>query len=227
MSKGDTISFLFEDGDILDYAAKIRPITTIFNIERGYFPVKGNKFRNIKEKHTETTFYSLLYAEDIKIFLDKKLISYRISFAKEDKVSIDEAFDANMLGGYINEALHFYLKEYLKTVNQLIPSYVFPSRKVIMLREKYEFSGCYVYLMRDNTNGYHKIGISNSPEYREKTLQSEKPSIEMIVSKKYPTRKIAEAIESALHIAFSQQRLRGEWFNLHDADVAAIIETLK
>ena len=40
-------------------------------------------------------------------------------------------------------------------------------------------------------------------------------------------RKIAEAIESALHTAYSQQRLRGEWFNLTDADVAAIIETLK
>ena len=44
---------------------------------------------------------------------------------------------------------------------------------------------------------------------------------------KYPTRKIAASIESALHTAYSQQRLRGEWFNLTDADVAAIIETLK
>ena len=81
--------------------------------------------------------------------------------------------------------------------------------------------------MRDTTNGYHKIGISNKPEFRERTLQSEKPSIELLASKKYPTRKIAEAIESALHTAYSQQRIRGEWFNLEDADVAAIIETLK
>lgn len=81
--------------------------------------------------------------------------------------------------------------------------------------------------MRDNTNGYYKIGISNKPEYREKTLQSEKPSIELVACKKYPVRIIAESFESALHTTYSQQRLRGEWFNLNDADVAAIIETLK
>ena len=39
---------------------------------------------------------------------------------------------------------------------------------------------CYVYLMIDLSNNHYKIGISNKPEYREKTLQSEKPSIEMI-----------------------------------------------
>jgi hypothetical protein len=49
----------------------------------------------------------------------------------------------------------------------------------------------------------------------------------MIACKKFPTRKIAESIESALHTSCSQQRLRGEWFNLTEADVAAIIETLK
>ena len=81
--------------------------------------------------------------------------------------------------------------------------------------------------MKDTTNGYYKIGISNKPEYREKTLQSEKPTIELLTCKKYPTRKIAEAIESALHSAYSQQRIRGEWFNLDDVDVATIIETLK
>jgi hypothetical protein len=81
--------------------------------------------------------------------------------------------------------------------------------------------------MQDTTNSYYKIGISNNPDYRERTLQSEKPTIEMIACKKYPTRKIAASIESALHTAYSQQRLRGEWFNLTDADVAAIIETLK
>ena len=39
--------------------------------------------------------------------------------------------------------------------------------------------------------------------------------------------KIAMSIESALHSTYNQQRIRGEWFNLSDTDVAAIIETLK
>lgn len=86
---------------------------------------------------------------------------------------------------------------------------------------------CYVYLMIDTTNNFHKIGISNNPRYREHTLQSDKPTIELVAAKEYPTRLIAEAIESALHKVYSSKRIRGEWFNLDENDVAHIVETLK
>ena len=86
---------------------------------------------------------------------------------------------------------------------------------------------CYVYLMKDLANGFHKIGVSNSPEYRERTLQSEKPTIELICAKKYPSRLIAESIEYSLHRAFGEKRLRGEWFELTPSDVNDIIQTLK
>ena len=66
---------------------------------------------------------------------------------------------------------------------------------------------CHVYLMIDTTNNFHKIGISNSPKYREHTLQSDKPTIELICSKEYPSREIAEAIESALHRVFASKIL--------------------
>ena len=53
---------------------------------------------------------------------------------------------------------------------------------------------CYVYLMIDTTNNFYKIGISNNPRYREHTLQSDKPTIELVAAREYPTRliKIAE-----------------------------------
>jgi len=85
---------------------------------------------------------------------------------------------------------------------------------------------CYVYLMHDKSNGFYKIGISKDPQYRERTLQSEKPTIEKICAKEFPTRPIAEAIESALHKSYGAKRLRGEWFNLDEADVINIIKTL-
>lgn len=85
---------------------------------------------------------------------------------------------------------------------------------------------CYVYLMHDKRNGYHKIGISKEPKYREKTLQSEQPAIEMVCNKRYPSRKIAEAIESALHKAYAEQRVRGEWFDLSPEDVIMLKESL-
>ena len=68
--------------------------------------------------------------------------------------------------------------------------------------------------------------MSNKPPVREKTLQSEVPAIEMVCSKKYPSRKIAKAIESALHNAYAEQRVRGEWFNLSPTDILMLKETL-
>lgn len=85
---------------------------------------------------------------------------------------------------------------------------------------------CYVYLMHDLSNGYHKIGISKDPQYRERTLQSEKPTIEKVCAKEFPTRQIAEAIEAALHKSYAANRLRGEWFNLNPEDVTNIKITL-
>lgn len=86
---------------------------------------------------------------------------------------------------------------------------------------------CYVYLMIDTTNNFHKIGISNNPQYREHTLQSDKPTIELLCAKEFPTRAIAEAIEESLHKVYAHKRIRGEWFKLDDTDLEVIKQTLK
>ena len=86
---------------------------------------------------------------------------------------------------------------------------------------------CYVYMMLDSSNGFYKIGMSNNPEYRESTLQGEKPTIEKVCERKYPSRRIAAAIESSLHKVFDAKRIRGEWFRLEPFDVWQIKETLK
>ena len=70
------------------------------------------------------------------------------------------------------------------------------------------------------------VSNSNKPEYRERTLQSEKPTIVLSCAKKFPSRVIAEAIESALHKAYGYKRLRGEWFELDNKDVTEIVATL-
>jgi len=85
---------------------------------------------------------------------------------------------------------------------------------------------CFVYLMIDRKNNYYKIGISNKPEYREKTLQSEKPTIELICHKHFPSRKMAESIEKAFHNMYKENRIRGEWFNLTPDEVKEIVSTL-
>ena len=203
LSQGDSVSLLFKNGSVIDFLVAIKPI-----------------------KNEPISF--TLYLEDAELLLNSSLVSYRINYHNSAKRPWTILVDDNCFGHpYKNEAIQAYTKSRLDAIHKLIPDYQLPRRSVAKTPIEYKFNWCYVYLMRDNTNGYHKIGISNKPEYREKTLQSEKPSIEMIACKKFPTRKIAEAIEAALHTAYSQQRVRGEWFNLDDVDVAAIIETLK
>lgn len=205
---GDCISLLFDDGKIIDFPIAKKPV---------------------KDYRYQASF--ILYQEDAETLLYSNIVSYRVSYKEESKqpeiVKMACVGDFGYHPKYSSEAIRIYVKNHLDTIKLLVSDYQLPRRTVAKTPIEYKFNWCYVYLMRDNTNGYHKIGISNKPEYREKTLQSEKPSIEMLACKKFPTRKIAEAIESALHTAYSQQRVRGEWFNLDDVDVAAIMETLK
>ena len=205
---GDCISLLFDDGKIIDFPIAKKPV---------------------KDYRYQASF--ILYQEDAETLLYSNIVSYRVSYKEESKqpeiVKMASVGDFGYHPKYSSEAIRIYVKNHLDTIKLLVPDYQLTRRTVAKTPIEYKFNWCYVYLMRDNSNGYHKIGISNTPEYREKTLQSEKPSIEMLACKKFPTRKIAEAIESALHTAYSQQRVRGEWFNLNDEDVAAIIETLK
>lgn len=74
-----------------------------------------------------------------------------------------------------------------------------------------------LYVMIDKNTGYYKIGRSIDPIKREKTLQSEKPTIELI---KYYSGKIKH--EKDLHLMFRDKRIRGEWFDLSGSDIKEI-----
>ena len=76
----------------------------------------------------------------------------------------------------------------------------------------------YVYLMKDNANNLYKIGKSIDPKHREKTLQSEKPSIHMVFS----AQEREDFNEAKLHQMYADQRRRGEWFTLSSSQVRYI-----
>lgn len=67
----------------------------------------------------------------------------------------------------------------------------------------------FIYIMRDTTNHYLKIGFSKSPKYRESTLQAEKPTIELV---RYFKGTMAQ--EQAAHRILAKYRIRGEWFQV-------------
>ena len=88
-------------------------------------------------------------------------------------------------------------------------------------KEKY-VSYTYIYVMIDYNTNYYKIGRSNKPEIREKTLQSEKPTIELLGKWEAKVQ-----TEKLLHNHFDNKRVRGEWFDLSAEDLKNIPNLIK
>ena len=96
---------------------------------------------------------------------------------------------------------------------------------------RYDYTGN-VYLMSNNHTGRTKIGMTkNEPKFRESTLQSEDPDVELAFSSRVL---MMRDTERYLHEHFAGKRYRGEWFDLSDEEVEeaksliekATIETL-
>jgi len=77
----------------------------------------------------------------------------------------------------------------------------------------------YVYLMLNNDTSLIKIGYSKTPNYRERTLHSQEPSIHLIAC--WETEKIKE---KELHKKYNAKKIRGEWFRLTLSDLKEIEE---
>lgn len=212
--KINTMNLLFEDGDIL----------SLTNFTE---PYKDGKL--ITQKTLRTS--------EINLLANKKIS--RINIVNKQGVVIYEnrafynVFYYSRHGvkqEFVDElkekAFRVYLQDYLKKYQELGLN----ESDIIVLdikdMETPEAQKCSVYLMHDTSNNTFKIGISNKPKYRERTLLSEKPTIELICYKEFPNRKIAESLEKALHNAYSDKRIRGEWFMLDDKEIKELKETL-
>jgi hypothetical protein len=71
------------------------------------------------------------------------------------------------------------------------------------------------YIIKDHNTNLYKIGNSVDPKKRERTLQAEKPTIELI-------KVFNENHEKELHSIYSEHRVRGEWFRLSNIQVKYI-----
>ena len=192
------------------------------------FPITRNHIEKKVSNVYDNSFYCELSQDDISCMMNKDCVSWRVRFSKQPFMSVVGSNESIWCPKeYAGEVFRLYASQFMEMIEELQSEYTIAfssnsnSSPTVATNET-----CFVYLMTDTTNGYFKIGISNDPEYRERTLQSEKPTIEKLCAKEYPNRTIASAIESALHKAYESKRLRGEWFALDADDVNAIIATL-
>ncbi|WP_136669428.1 GIY-YIG nuclease family protein [Flavobacterium sp. H122] len=212
--QNDKILFLFDNGEIVEFELFKKPIL-IKNITT-------DKILQYKSPITQ---------DELNLFSEINFKKWKIILKNDNHEIIGGEFGGD--SNYVSKSnliivIKKFAKEYLKLVSEKVINYKpLGTRISIENKEIQTDDYCYVYLMQDTSNGYFKIGISNKPEYREKTLQSEKPTIEMICSKRFPIRKIAESFEKSLHLAYAEKRIRGEWFELASIDVEHIIESLR
>jgi hypothetical protein len=90
-----------------------------------------------------------------------------------------------------------------------------PDREAVLAKRRENLQNSVAYIMYDEVTGYYKLGKSIRPSYRERTLQSEKPTIILIHTFKTDC-------EKYLHLKYSNKRVRGEWFSLSNEDVVNI-----
>lgn len=86
-------------------------------------------------------------------------------------------------------------------------------------RNKQSKESTNIYVMRNERNGFVKIGRSKAPLDREATLQSEDPEITLLFHFPAPVQ-----VETQLHAIYQDRRIRGEWFRLTDDEIQAVRE---
>ena len=78
----------------------------------------------------------------------------------------------------------------------------------------------FIYLMRSERNGFYKIGFTkHTPQYREKTLQSEEPEV-WLVCFAHSFSDVEKDLHR-YHIS-KNKHIRGEWFALDLCDILRI-----
>lgn len=169
-----------------------------------------NKFRFSIVRITTKKMMEISNFKDLKIYLYKSSYDnyYRLKGENSwcDKLS--------------NEKLLQYLIKALPSIPE------FENNEEVEYENKYnsdlkfdDIEPVYVYLMKDNHTEFYKIGISKDPKYREKTLLSQKPSIELIYKREFVDRELSLVMEKTLHNYFNHKRVRGEWFDLDKMDL--------
>jgi len=80
----------------------------------------------------------------------------------------------------------------------------------------------YVYLLYNEVTKLTKIGKSNDPEYRRRTLSSFEGKLDQVALFKFASSESAFVFEKNMHRVFSKKRKHGEWFDINDDDLDRI-----
>ena len=210
LNKNCALHLLLDDGSVITLNASANPI----KLFSSYSQIKYHITKDDLIKLSNNNFIKWQITNEEGLVIDNGVNNCCVD--KSDTTGITKGISYDVFRNFVDDFLTAIEDN---VTEDLVEEVEAPSTSNVS-------ETCYVYLMKDMANNFHKIGISNHPRYREHTLQSDKPTIELLCAKEYPNRTIALAIEAALHKAYSSKRLRGEWFNLDESDVKDVMQTL-
>jgi len=176
-------------------------------------------------------FLGQLYIDFKILFKDKYYLNKRINYSRDDfatptwfeyenaREKIYEIMSYISIMGYdFDKYQKEKIKEFFKNPKQIEDEKNYINERILVntiIENIKEKKWSKTYIMKDNHSNLYKIGRSIDPIKREKTLQSEKPSIKLIKT-------FDKNIENELHIKYNDFRVRGEWFNLNNIQVKYI-----
>lgn len=172
-----------------------------------------NKYLDIYYMDEKLTFI-IKNNNEISYFTRKELLEFALSMGDDVFLYKTIKFIDNFLDKKSIDSKDYLLIRYL-TLSDLLSN----------INQRYQINTNSTktkktYLMNDSNTGYTKIGNAINPKFREKTLQSEKPSISLFAISE-------DFIETKLHEQYSNKRVRGEWFNLTTDEINHIVNKYK
>jgi|688.fasta_scaffold42079_13 hypothetical protein len=160
---------------------------------------------------TKPTIYSI-ELETGYIYHPTHYPIFTIAELKELKKSINKTLKRYAELGLDDVQIHKYNKDSCEDIME-------EDIKGIKKVKKTNDTPTFIYIMIDHNTGFYKIGHSKNVLRRESTLQSEKPTIELLYTFEGIVRD-----ERDLHDNFKELRVRGEWFALEKYMVDEIIK---
>ena len=170
-------------------------------------------FECFENKEFDYPYHKNNIGETTKFYIplkDNKLVK----LDKTDILGVISEFNSDIILKtikYLDSILEKDDITYLRFKYQLLNNLIYQTKTNL------DITNQKTYLMKDSNTGLIKIGKAIDPKFRERTLQSEKPTISLFTI-------CDDLVERELHKKYNDKRVRGEWFKLSKDEVSDIIK---
>lgn len=202
----------YKNGETLYLSNDVHEFLNIEGEKEGYYNSK-ELISIVNKKRIEFFYLEYCRKNDITA-LDLSSLDYKY-YDGEPYINSMYFESKYWIPSFFTNSIHFVIKK----LDELHYSIYFLENVEDMLNifsEKKEKPNRKTYLIKDGL-GFTKIGKARSPKFREKTLSSQVPTIELFAI-------CEDDIESKLHKKYSKYKVRGEWFDLSVSLIKSIIE---